>query len=230
MKRIAILQSNYIPWKGYFDMIASVDEFILLDEVTYSKGSWRNRNMIKTPTGVQWLTVPVVQKGLMQRKISEVEIRGNAWAKAHWTALEHNYRRAPYFVEISKLIKPLYLQYEYRLLSELNRVFIKAICNFMNIETKITDCRQYELATGRINRILELCEQAGASEYVSGPAARAYLDEGDFALRDLKLSWFEYTGYIEYPQLWGDFFGQVSILDLLFNCGPNWARYMRPSQ
>jgi hypothetical protein len=108
-KKVAILQSNYIPWKGYFDMIAAVDEFILFDDMQYTKRDWRNRNQIKTPHGVQWLTVPVLVKGKYHQKIRETEINGIEWAAAHWQALLQNYRRAPYFSEIATWLEPLYL-------------------------------------------------------------------------------------------------------------------------
>ena len=94
MKKVAILQSNYIPWKGYFDMIAAVDEFILYDDMQYTRRDWRNRNQIKTPQGVQWLTVPVKVKGKYHQTIRETEIEGAQWAKDHWKALSQNYRRA----------------------------------------------------------------------------------------------------------------------------------------
>src|SRR5690242_7600286 len=101
MKKVAILQSNYIPWKGYFDMIASVDEFILYDDMQYTKRDWRNRNQIKTPQGLQWITVPVLVKGKYHQKINETEIYGSDWANEHWKALVQNYKRAKHFDEIA---------------------------------------------------------------------------------------------------------------------------------
>ena len=137
-KRIAILQSNYIPWKGYFDMIAAVDEFILYDDMQYTRRDWRNRNQIKTPQGVQWLTVPVLVKGKYHQKIRETEIDGTDWAAAHWKALLQNYRRASHFPEIASWLKPLYLEQDFTHISQLNRRFIEAICNYLAIKTVIT--------------------------------------------------------------------------------------------
>ena len=97
MKKVAIVQSNYIPWKGYFDMIASVDEFILYDDMQFTRRDWRNRNLIKTPTGLQWLTIPVKVKGKFEQKIRETEIEGHDWAKTHWQSLVHNYGKAKHF-------------------------------------------------------------------------------------------------------------------------------------
>src|ERR1700754_2429408 len=100
-KRVAIVQSNYIPWKGYFDLIAAVDEFILYDDMQYTRRDWRNRNQIKTPLGVQWMTVPVQVKGKYYQKIKDTEIDGIDWAEAHWRLLAQNYRRAAHFNEIA---------------------------------------------------------------------------------------------------------------------------------
>ena len=110
MKKIAITQSNYIPWKGFFDLIDDVDEFVLYDDMQYTRRDWRNRNKIKTPQGVQWLTVPVVSKGKYFQSIRDTELNGSEWALSHWKALQLNYGRAPFFSDISEWIKPLYTQ------------------------------------------------------------------------------------------------------------------------
>lgn len=227
MKRVAILQSNYIPWKGYFDMVAAVDEFILYDDMQYTRRDWRNRNQIKTPQGVQWLTVPVVVKGRYLQKIRETEIDGTDWAGTHWKALVQNYSRAPHFPQIAQWLEPLYRDQSITHLSVLNRCFIEAICNYLHIPTTIRTSADYTLAAGKTERLADLCMQAGASEYISGPAARSYVDEGVFQRAGIRLSWFNYAGYPEYPQLWGAFTHGVSILDLLFNCGPDARRYMK---
>lgn len=227
MKRVAILQSNYIPWKGYFDMIAAVDEFILYDDMQYTRRDWRNRNQIKTPQGVQWLTVPVVVKGKYLQKIRETEIEGTDWAKTHWKALTQNYRRAPHFAEIADWLEPLYLQSSYDHLSPLNRSLLVAVCAYLRIPTVISTSSDYTLSPGRTERLVDLCVQTGATQYVSGPAARSYIDESVFRARGIQLSWFDYSGYPEHPQLWGDFTHGVSILDLLFNCGRDAKRYMK---
>ena len=161
MKKVAIVQSNYIPWKGYFDLIAFVDEFIVFDEMQYTRRDWRNRNRIKTPNGVQWLTVPVQVKGKYLQRISE---------------------------------------------------------------TRINDP---ELIDDKSERLASLCTQAGGTEYVCGPSTREYMDPTVFKQAGLTLSWFDYSGYPEYPQLWGDFEHSVTILDLLFNCGGEAQKYMK---
>lgn len=227
MKKVAILQSNYIPWKGYFDMIGAVDEFILYDDMQYTRRDWRNRNQIKTPQGVQWLTVPVRVKGKYDQKIRDTEIDGSDWAVAHWKALAQNYARAPHFAEIAAWLEPLYLAASYTHLSELNRRFIEAVCAYLKIDTVISDSRDYTLVEGKTERLADLCAQAGGTEYVSGPSARDYVDESIFERSGIKLTWFDYAGYPEYPQLWGDFAHGVTVLDLLFNCGKDAGRFMR---
>ena len=230
MKKVAILQSNYIPWKGYFDIISSVDEFILYDDMQYTRRDWRNRNQIKTSQGIQWLTIPVVVKGKYFQKIRETEVDGSLWAAAHWKTLVQNYIRAPHFKEIAEWLEPLFVLNTYTHLSPLNRCFIEAICKYLEINTVITNSWDYPLVEGKSERLADLCVQAGASEYISGPSAKGYIEEAVFADRGVDLTWFDYSRYPEYPQLWGEFVHGVSILDVLFNCGPEARRYFRRSQ
>lgn len=224
-KKVAIIQSNYIPWKGYFDMIAAVDEFILYDDVQFTKNDWRNRNKIKTPKGLEWISVPVGQS--IDRKVREVELSDNRWQDKHWKTLESNYRRAPFFSQVAELVEPLYKERRYATLSELNRVFIESICLYLGIRTKISNSWDYDSVGGRVERLIDLCMQTNAQIYITGPAARSYLDESAFTDRGIAVSWFDYSGYPEYPQLWGAFEHGVSILDLLFNCGKDARNYMR---
>lgn len=223
-KRIAILQSNYIPWKGYFDLIAAVDEFVLYDDMQFTKNDWRNRNKIKTPQGLQWLTVPVGTD--ISRRIRDVTL-DDRWQAKHWKSLEANYRRSAHFQEIATWLSPMYLAETFTHLSQLNRRFIEAICGYLGIKTNITNSWDYEMGEGKTERLVRLCRQAGASEYVSGPAAKAYIQAGAFEAAGIKLTWFDYAGYPEYPQLWGPFEHGVTALDLLFNCGPESSHYLR---
>lgn len=227
MKKVAILQSNYIPWKGYFDMIAAVDEFILYDDMQYTRRDWRNRNKIKTPQGPVWLTVPVKVKGQYFQKIRDTEIDGAAWAATHWKSLAQHYARAPHFKEIREWLEPLYMERSYSHLSVLNRTLLEAVCRYLGIGTWISNSWDYTLVDGKTERLADLCRQAGGTEYISGPAAKDYIDEQIFTDSGIKLTWFDYEGYPEYPQLWGEFTHFVSILDLLFNCGKDSPRYMR---
>jgi hypothetical protein len=226
-KVVAIVQSCYIPWKGYFDLIASADEFILYDDMQYTRRDWRNRNLIKTAQGVSWLTIPVKVKGKYFQSIRNTELDGQDWQKNHWKALHQNYRRAPYFDQISAVLAPLYLDRQFTHLSELNRALIEAICPLLGISTRIKWSWDYSLVDGKTERLLDLCIQAGGTEYVSGPAARDYIDGRLFDEAGVKLRFFDYANYPTYPQLWGEFQHSVTILDLLFNCGPNASSFMK---
>ena len=227
MKKIAILQSNYIPWKGYFDLIASVDEFILYDDMQYTRRDWRNRNTIKTPQGVMWLTVPVLVKGKYHQKIKDTEIDGSQWQAKHWKALNQNYRRASHFNEIAERLEPIYLTNSFTHLSQLNHRFIVEICKYLEIDTKISNSSDFPLIDGKTERLVGLCKQVNATEYTSGPSAKDYIEEHLFDESGITLNWFDYSGYTQYTQLWGEFSHNFSILDLLFNCGKDSKHFMK---
>jgi hypothetical protein len=227
LKKVAILQSNYIPWKGYFDLIAYVDEFVLLDDVQYTRRDWRNRNKIKTPRGEQWLSVPVQIKGKYLQKINEAKIDGKEWQKSHWRIIKENYSNAEFFHEIESWLEPLYINNYFSNLSKMNRDFIEAICAYLSINTIISNSSDYELVDGRIDRLINICKQSGATQYISGPSAKEYIDDKLFKSNNIKLCWFDYSGYPEYTQLWGEFKHDLSIIDLLFNCGKDAPNYMR---
>lgn len=226
-KKVAILQSNYIPWKGYFDLIASVDEFILYDDMQYTRRDWRNRNQIKSPQGVQWLTIPIQVKAKYDQKIRYTVIDGCGWTKLHWKTLEQNYKRAAHFNDVAQWLKPLYDSSIETHISPLNRKFITSVCDYLDIKTKISNSWDYALTDGKTERLADLCKQAGATEYISGPSAKDYIVESVFSEMNIKLTWMDYCGYPEYPQLWGGFTHGVSVLDLLFNCGKNAHQFMK---
>ncbi|MFP3502374.1 WbqC family protein [Burkholderia sp. SIMBA_062] len=225
-KRIAIVQSNYIPWKGYFDLIAATDEFILYDDAQYTRRDWRNRNQIKTPQGVQWLTVPVRVKGRYHQSIRETEIDGTDWAEQHWTRLRQNYARAPHFARYAPELEALYLQGRHDTLSALNLAMLTWVNRQLGIATRMSSSSDYTLEGDRTDKLLNLCLQAGATEYLSGPAARDYLDESRFAAAQVAVRWFDYPAYPPYAQLWGEFVHGVTVLDVLFHCGPDARRHV----
>tara|TARA_B100001057_G_scaffold374788_1_gene379479 strand:+ start:1624 stop:2304 length:681 start_codon:yes stop_codon:yes gene_type:complete len=224
MKKIAILQSNYIPWKGYFDLISKVDEFIIYDDVQFTKNDWRNRNKIKTPKGLEWITIPVGQN--IRRKIKDVVIFPS-WQKKHWKTLQANYSKAKFFKEISEWLEPLYLEKDYKYLSEVNIVFIKKICQYLQINTKIENSSNYKQINGQSENLVNICIQSGAKEYISGPSAKNYIIENLFEDKKIKLTWFNYGSYKRYEQLWGNFDHNVSILDLIFNLGNSSKDYIK---
>jgi hypothetical protein len=229
-KRVAILQSNYIPWKGYFDLINLVDEFILYDDRQYTKRDWRNRNRIKTPQGLVWLTIPVQVKGRYTQRIDEVAVSDPGWASRHWQTIVQSYRSAPHFAEHSTRFEGLYTEAAPALkrLTDINRAFIDVVCSILGIKTRISRSTDYGGGTAeRTGNLVSLCRAAGADSYLSGPSARAYVDEVRFAEAGIELTYMDYSGYSEYPQLNGAFVHEVSILDLIFNTGSEAPRYMK---
>jgi len=224
-KKVAILQSNYIPWRGYFDLINMVNEFIIYDIVQYTKGDWRNRNKIKTKNGIQWLTIPITHKSINQR-VEETEVANISWGKKHWNTIQTNYGRAKFFKEYSNLFQELYNQKE-KYLTKINLEFIKAINEILGIKTKISHCTDYKIIEGKNERLVALCIQAGASIYLSGPAAKNYIDENLFSEANIELQWMDYSGYPVYNQQYPPFIHEVTILDLIFNEGPNSINYLK---
>jgi hypothetical protein len=226
-KCVAIVQSNYIPWKGYFDLINSADEFILYDDVQYTTRDWRNRNRIKTKKGLMWLSVPVQTSGKRLQKIRETVVADSEWTARHWKAIITNYARTDYFKSYGEVFKRLYAEMDEKFLSRINYRFIEAICRVLGITTKISWSMDYNLTEGKTERLVGLCSDAGATEYLSGPAAKAYLDERLFTDKGIKVTYYDYSGYPEYKQLFPPFVHEVSIMDLIFNVGPNAPKYMK---
>jgi hypothetical protein len=227
MKKVAILQSNYIPWKGYFDMISLVDEFILYDDMQYTRRDWRNRNKIKTPNGLSWLTIPVEVKGKYFQKINETLISEPGWAKDHWATIKQFYSKAKYFKDYKDVFENFYLNTEEQYLSKVNYELIRIVNEILGIRTKISWSSDYELVDGKTERLLNLARQAGGTEYISGPAAKDYIEESMFQEAGIKLTWMDYSGYQEYDQLFPAFEHGVTALDLIFNMGPAAPSYLK---
>ena len=207
-------------------MIGLVDEFIFFDTAQYSRGDWRNRNRIKTANGIIWLTIPV---GRGFQSIAETLVSDPGWAERHWKTLQQSYARAAYFDHYRSSFESLYLGSREPYLSQVNFRFIKSICEVLGINTCLSWALDDPAGLGKTERLVQLCSRAGATEYLSGPAARAYLDEKLFADAGIALQWMDYSGYPEYRQLYPPFEHRVSVLDLIFNQGPNARLYMRSS-
>lgn len=220
MTRVAIMQPTYLPWAGYFGLIQSVDLFILLDSVQFTKRSWQQRNQIKTANGPLWLTVPVLSKGKRDQLISEVEIDyGQDFPRSHQKTLEMNYKNSLYFDSFGPgLVATLGGNDKY--LSELTTKSIKWIRDALGIKTPIRLASEFATTGVKADLLASLCEQVGATEYISPPGSKVYLDESDaFVKRGIPISYFVFK-HPEYPQRFGDFSPYMSVVDLLFNCGP----------
>lgn len=225
MKRIALIQSAYIPWKGFFDLIGRCDEYVIYDTAQFSKGHWHNRNKIKTPRGIEWLTLPVVTRSKLGQPIEEVEI-AEPWAERHWGTIEMHYRRARYFSEYSALVRSWFERLDgERLLTSVNEFLIREIAQHLGVITEIQRDRHFQSDGRRTERIVSLCQAVGATHYLSGPSARSYIDEEQFRVAGIVLEWMEYGPYPEYEQLHRPFEHSVTVLDVIFNCGVH-ARQM----
>lgn len=227
---VAICQSNYVPWKGYFDLIRQADEFVLLDDVQFTRRDWRNRNQIKTPRGREWLTIPVEVKGKFTQPIKDVRIAEAGWKRQHLATITHNYAKAPAFRPQLDLLHELYDDRDEPFLSDVNRRFLTKLCGVLGIRTRITQSMDYALPEGKNERLLDLCLKLGATEYLSGPAARDYLDVAAFEQAGVRVRWMSYTGYPEYHQLFPPFEHGVSVLDLLLNEGADAPRFLQRSE
>jgi len=225
-KRIAIVQSSYIPWKGYFDLIRSVDAFILLDNVQFTRRDWRSRNKIKTQHGPAWLSIPVHTRGRYTQLIQETTASESDWGKRHWQTIRSNYAKTPYFDQYADRLAALYENPSPRL-SEINHGFIAAICDMLNVTTPITWASDYEARDTPSERLIDLCRAVGGTRYLSGPNARDYLDVAAFAAEGIAVEFADYSGYPEYPQPHGAFEHHVSVLDLLFCTGRRALDFMK---
>ena len=224
-KRVAILQSNYLPWKGYFDIIHDVDMFVFYDDVQYTKNDWRNRNRIKTSRGSMWLTVPAGDD--LSRLVHDVRLVDAHWQQKHWKSLQQCYARTPHFKRYEPFFEDFYLGHRWERLSDLNQHLIMAIAaEFLGIHCQFADSREFPTDGRKLDRLLELVVKVGADVYVSGPAAKDYIIDERFAEIGVALVYKSYDGYPEYPQRYPPFEHAVSIVDLLFNVGPEASRYI----
>lgn len=214
------MQPTYIPWIGYFALMESVDVFIILDSVQFSKRSWQQRNQIKTASGPMWLTVPVSSKGKRGQLINEVEIDTTRnYHTAHIASLESNYKKSPYFAEYSPELFSL-LEKDHIHLSELTVELIVWFCKVLGITTSIKYSSKMQNTGTKADLLAMLCEQVDATEYISALGSREYLEESDaFDKRSMLIKYNEYN-HPEYSQFFGEFVPYMSIIDLLFNMGP----------
>ncbi len=226
-KRLGIIQSNYIPWKGYFDFISLCDEFVLLEDVQYTRRDWRNRNIIKSANGALWLTIPIDAKGKYEQLINETAIADPCWHDRHLSAIRHSYGKAPHFKQYFPRIEELYqLVAGEVLLTRVNELLIRGLCELLGISTPIIRSDNFETPPDRNLRLVEICVSRGATEYLSGPAAKAYLDTESFECRGISVSFKSYEGYREYEQLHPPFSHGVSILDMILHLGPEARNYL----
>jgi len=222
--KAAIIQSNYLPWKGYFDIIHDVDVFVFLEDVQYTRRDWRNRNQVKTPGGVKWISVPVL--GGINQRIYDVKIDySQNWREKHKQTIHHSYASAPYYNTYKSEIFDIYSK-KFETLSELNIFSIQRISKILGIETKFLNSKEMRTDGTKDDKLLSVCQIIGADSYLTGPSAKNYIKNDKFLKAKIELNFKDYSGYPEYSQLWGTFDHGVSVIDLIFNCGERSSYYI----
>ena len=228
-KTIVILQSNYIPWKGYFDLMACADEFLLFDEVQFTKNDWRNRNRIVLNGKLHWLTLPVRTAGNFGTAIDQVEVSRADWAQAHWNTLLQAYRDAPHFRSIAPALEEDYRTAgAFTRLSRINEHLLGSIATMLGVGTTILHADVVPRTTDDpTERLVEICKARGATDYVSGPAARDYLKISAFQDAGIAVHFAKYAGYPTYAQRHEPFEHGVSIVDTLMQSGPDTRTHLK---
>ena len=220
--RLAVLQSNYIPWKGYFDLMAAADLFIVYDSVQYTKNDWRNRNILVSKSGPVWLTIPINTAGRADQPINAATIGDPRWARKHWQTASQLLARRPSF----HLFEQDWAQWftevaEMTHLHDINVYLLRKIADQLHISTPITDDSDYALTQDSpTGKLVQLCELVGASGYLTGPAGLNYLELDQFRSKGIGVDVIDYGHYPTYPQVSEEFRHGVSVLDLLANTGP----------
>jgi hypothetical protein len=226
--KVGIIQSNFLPWRGYFDFIREVDLFIIHDDLQYTKGDWRNRNKIKTSRGLEWITVPVNYKNTSQLIEETTVDYSTPWARKALNRIKEAYRQSPYFETYFTQLSNLLLE-PAASISDLNLRLIHWACKHLKIDTPIRLSREFHPQGTKTERLLGILKQVDATVYLSGPAAQAYLFPELLENEGIKLEYKKYN-YPEYPQLFPPFEPYVSIIDLFFMMGENAWSYLEFSK
>jgi len=223
--RIAIMQSSFLPWRGYFDLMACVDRFVLFDDVAFVSKSWRSRNQIKTAAGVSWISVPV-RHAWPRLSIDQTPLDDDQdWRGRITGQIRAAYGRAPFFRRYSEPLFALLAQ-SYPSISALNESLLRWVADELSIATPIVQARSFAAQGQGEDRVLDLLEKLGATVFVNGPSAEAYSTPERYDRAGIAL-FFKLYDYQPYPQLHGDFRGDVSAIDMLFNLGPAAAEHLR---
>jgi hypothetical protein len=226
--RCVILQPSYVPWRGYFHQIQKADVFVCYDDVQYDKRGWRNRNRIKTAAGPRWLTIPVHSHGTQLEHTPIFDIRiawSQPWSRDHWRSLQSAYRKAPYFERYAGLLEAFYQRHDERLADFVIDLTIALAAELGLGATRFLRASSLAARGVKTDRLLDILTRLGATHYISGPAAQAYIETEKFQEAGINLEYMVYD-YGEYPQLYPPFDSQVSILDLLFMTGPHAPEYI----
>ena len=226
---MGIHQPMYLPWLGLFDRIYRCDTFVLLDNVPYSKNYFLNRNKIKTQNGWTWLTVPVLATGKFGQLIKDVQIDNSVkWRDKHWKSIFFNYKKAPFFSKHAEFFEKVY-GHEWTYLAELAEELLQFMSKSLRIKTPLVKASTLNVNGEKEKLLLNICKKLHADEYLSGPDGKNYLDPQVWRENNIKVFFHEYQ-HPEYPQLYGKFIPNMSIIDLLFNCGDESLKTLSKNQ
>lgn len=229
MTKVAIHQPNFIPSAGYFAKMLASDVFILLDSVDYTKDNWTNRNRIKGANGLQWLTVPVLTHGRMGQKILDVEINNRErWQHRHWQTILSCYSRSAYFSRYAERIEQFYKMPSQRL-AEWNESWIRWIYDDLGASARLVRSSELAGIEGEGTELIaSLCASVNATVYLSGQGGKNYLDLNRLTSIGVEVRYQKHHPR-SYRQLFGEFEGNLSTLDVLLNEGPGAADIVRAS-
>lgn len=219
-----ILQPTYLPWLGYFELIKSSDIYIVLDHVQFNRQSWQHRNKIKSNKGIHMLTVPIIHEDKWN-KIKNVRISYNNnldVLKHHWNIIKDFYRKSPYLHDYEKSFENIFNK-KYVYIRDLNVAIIDNICDILNIHTKKIYSSNLNLDDEHMNtedKLINLCKKIGITHIYEPAGGKLFLDLNPFIDNNIYV---EYQNFIHptYKQLYNDFISHISIIDVLFNEGPN---------
>lgn len=221
-------QPHYFPWLGYFNKIYLADAFCIVDTIQYRKKYFQNRTKIKTKNGPLWLTIPVKTRGFYKQNIDEVEIDNTIpWQRKHWRTLQLAYKKAPYFQRYSDFFQEIYEKRKWEKLVEINEYSLFQVLNFLGLDKEIIKSSSFNPTGKKTNLLIDICKAMKADGYLSGMGgAREYVDLEKLKKQNLE-HYFQKFMHPKYPQLHGEFIPQLSIIDLLFNCGPTSLDYIK---
>lgn len=225
---VSVHQPQYLPWLGYFDKIDQADVFCFLDDVQYKKNEWQNRNRIKTAKGWQWLTVPVQFR--FPQKINEVKIDyGGNWPRKHLQAISTNYVKAKYFNFYIDFFQKVYHK-TWENIDDLNIYVIKGLCDILGMgQIRTIRSSEMDLRQDPTDRLIDICLHVGADAYLAGASGAGYMDLNRFEEAGIAVVFQSFT-HPKYPQVYGEFESNLSIVDLLMNCGPDSMSIIREAQ
>lgn len=217
MTRCVILQPSYIPWVGVFELMSRADIYIHYDDVQYDKNGWRNRNRLKFPESARWLSIPVsLPQGSLKTAINEVEISDSSWELRHKRLIIESLGQAPHFCDVAEEILPALYHAEH--LVDVTIPLLELMAELFGLQVRFFRSSELSVSETRTSRLVNLCQQVGASSYLSGPSAQEYLDEGLFEAKGIDVEWMDYRCE-PYPQLHGRFNPNVSAIDAVANIG-----------